>query len=64
MVSFNPSTCVTFNNISRDLSPHSSPLETLPQILVHLICSWMDRIPGALCFAKYLATELKIFRNH
>jgi hypothetical protein len=58
MISLDSSTCVTFRHILCNLSLHSCPLEVL-QILIHLIGSWMNRIPWAMSLIHDLAVMLK-----
>jgi hypothetical protein len=57
-------TCVTLGHILSNFPFQPHPPELLLQVLVHLICSWMDRISRAMRFIHYLTTELKILRNH
>jgi hypothetical protein len=54
MVGFNSRTGITFSYVSCNLPLHSSPLEILLQVLVHRVCSRMDRIPITMCFIHYL----------
>jgi hypothetical protein len=57
-------TGVTFGHILCYLSLHSCPPEILLQILIHLIGSWMDRIPRAMGLVHDLVAKLKVLQNH
>jgi hypothetical protein len=64
MIGFDSPTCVKFGHILCNLSLHSCPPEVLPQILIHLVCSWMDRISRAMGLVHDLVAKLKVLWNH
>jgi hypothetical protein len=64
MIGLDSSTGVTLRHILRYLSLHSHPLEFFLQILIHLVGSWMDRIPRAMGLAHDLVVKLKVVQNH
>jgi hypothetical protein len=64
MIGLNSSTGVTLGHIFRYLSLHSYAPEVLLQVLIHLVCLRMDRIPRAMSLIHDLAVKLKIFQNH
>jgi hypothetical protein len=64
MINLDSSTGVTLGYILRYLSLHSCPPKILLEILVHLISSWMDRIPQAMGLVHDLAVKLEVLRNH
>jgi hypothetical protein len=64
MVDLDPSVCVTFSHVLCYLSLHSRPPEILLQVLIHLVCSQMDRILRAMSLIHDLAVKLEIFQNH
>jgi hypothetical protein len=54
MISFDPSTCVTFCNIASSHVFHTGPPELYLQIMIHLCAAWVDGIFGSESFIKYL----------
>jgi hypothetical protein len=61
MISLDPSTCVTFRHILHYLSLHSRLPKILLQVLVHLICSGMDRIPRAMISSLMVGIRAMLF---
>jgi hypothetical protein len=64
MINLDSSTGVTLRYILRYLSLHSCPPKILLEIFVHLIGSWMDRIPQAMGLVHDLAVKLEVLWNH
>jgi hypothetical protein len=64
MIGLDSLTGVTFEYILCYLSLHSRPPETLLQVLIYLVCSWMDRIPRAMSLTHDLAVKLEVLQNH
>jgi hypothetical protein len=64
MIGLDSLTGVTFGHILCYLSLHSCSPEILLQILIHLIGSWMDRIPRAMGLVHDLVAKLKVLQNH
>jgi hypothetical protein len=64
MIGLNSSTCVTFRHILHNFSLHYCPSETLLQVLIYLVGSWMDRVPRAMSLIHDLAVKLEVLWNH
>jgi hypothetical protein len=64
MVRFDSTIGVTLNHIFDNFLFHSCPIEILPQVLIHLIGSWMDRESRAMGLIHYFTTELKVFWDY
>jgi hypothetical protein len=64
MTGLDSSTGVTFKYILCYLPLHSRSLEILLQILIHLVGSWMDRIPRAMGLIRDLEVKLDVLQNH
>jgi hypothetical protein len=64
MILLDSSTGVTFGHILCYLSLHPRPLDILLEIMIHLVGSWMDRIPRAMSVIHDLVAKLEVLRNH
>jgi hypothetical protein len=64
MVRLDSTTGVALGHIPSNIPLHPCPLESLLQVLVHLISSWMNRVSGAMGFVHYLTMEIKVFQNY
>jgi hypothetical protein len=64
MIGLDLSTGVTIRHILCYLLLHSYPPKILLQILIHLVGSWMDRIPQAVGLIHDLVKKLKVLWNH
>jgi hypothetical protein len=64
MISFDPSTHVTFHKIASHLVLHMGPPELCVQIMIHLCAARVDGIFGSVSFIKYLLAQLMVNWNH
>jgi hypothetical protein len=64
VASFNPLTCVTFQDILGNFHFHSSAPKVLPKILIHFATTQVNRELGKMCLVKNLFSELMILWNH
>jgi hypothetical protein len=64
VISFDPSTCVTFCDIASGLTLHSSPPELRFQIMIHLRVAGVDGILRSMSLIKDFLAQLMVLWNH